>query len=137
NPGTGDRMDSAEPRPVGTSGTQPVGTSGTQPATRDRPLTIHTYAAKYWGYSPPAPIGSGYTNYYGATGYYQSPDGYTYYAPTNSAPYPGAPAGYYEAPCYDCGNNWVNEGAADEATDGFNISLFAETPEWYNGGVPA
>jgi hypothetical protein len=128
NPGTGDRVDSAEPRPVGTS--------GSQPAPRDRPLTIHTYAAKYWGYSPPAPIGSANANYYGATGYYQSPDGYPYYAPTNSAPYPGAPAGYYEAPCYDCGNDWVNEGAANETTGGFNLSLFANTPEWYNPGVP-
>ena len=127
NRGSGDRIESAEPRPVGTS--------GTQPAPRVRPLTIHTYAAKYWGSGPPPVVGSAYTNYYRAAGHYQSPDGYSYYAPTNSAPYPGAPAGYYGAPCYDCGNNWVNEGAANETTGDFNLSLFANTPEWYEPGV--
>jgi hypothetical protein len=30
----------------------------------------------------------------------------------------------------------VNEGAANETTGGFNLSLFANTPEWYNPGVP-
>jgi hypothetical protein len=126
-PGSGDRLGSAEP--------EPVGTSGTQPAPRVRPLTIHTYAAKYWGSGPPPLIGSTYTNYYGAARYYQSPDGYTSYAPTNSAPYPGATAGYYGAPCYDCGNSWVNGGAANETTGDFNLSLFANTPEWYEPGV--
>jgi len=130
NPGGRDHMDSAEPRPVGTS--------GTPPAPRVRPLTIHTYAAKYWAPGPPAPVGSAYPNSYGAAGYgyYQSPDGYSYYAPTNSAPYPGATAGYYGAPCYDCGNEWGNEGAADETPGGFNLSLFANNPEWYNPGMP-
>ena len=55
---------------------------------------------------------------------------------TNSAPYPGATAGYYGAPCYDCGNEWGNEGAADETPGGFNLSLFANNPEWYNPGMP-
>jgi hypothetical protein len=130
NPGGRDRMDSAEPRPVGTS--------GAQPAARVRPLTIHTYAAKYWAPGPPAPVGSAYPNSYGAAGYgyYQSPDGYTYYAPTSSAPYPGATAGYYGAPCYDCESEWVNEGAGAETTGDFDLSLFAHTPEWFNRGVP-
>lgn len=131
-PGGADHLDVREPRPVGTS--------GVQPAPRVRPLTIHTYAAKYWAPGPPPPVDSAYTNHYGATGYgyYQSPDGYTYYAPTNSAPYPGAPTGYYGAPCYDCGNEWVNEGAGAETTGDFDLSLFARTPEWYNrGGPPA
>jgi hypothetical protein len=104
-----DHVESTEPRPVGTS--------GLQRALRDRPLTIHTYGAKYWGYSPPAGVGSAYNNYYG--GYYQSPDGYTYYAPEN-----------YGAPCYDCGNDyWATEGVADDAS--FNLSL--STSDWYNG----
>src|SRR5262245_15709889 len=99
---------------------RPVGTSGLQRAPRDRPLTIHTYSPKYWASSPPVfGIGSAYGNYYG--GYYQSPDGYTYYAPEN-----------YPAPCVDCENNfWAGEGVTDDAS--FNLSL--STNGWYN--VPA
>jgi hypothetical protein len=125
-----DHVESAEPHPIGTS--------GVQRASRVRPLTIHTFSAKYWGYSPPVGgAGSAYTNYYGAVGYYQSPDGYTYYAPTNYAPYPGVTAGYYGAPCYDCGNDyWATENT-DETAGGFNLSLSATTPDWYNAGVPA
>ena len=75
------RVDSAQPHPVGTS--------GMQRALEDRPLSIHTFSSKYWGASGPAVAASPYTNYYGGTvqtprsaaTYYQSPDGYGYYPP--------------------------------------------------------
>jgi hypothetical protein len=121
-----DHTESAEPRPVGTS--------GVQPAQRDRPLTLYTYSAKYWGSTAPvAGPASAYGNNYGAGGYYQSPDGYTYYSPANSGYYPPATAGYYGAPCYDCDYR-ANQDTADDSADGFNISL--STSGWYNPGVP-
>ena len=128
------RMDSAEPHAVGTTGIQAT--------PKDRPLTLHTFAAKYWGTRETPVAGSPYTNYYGgivqtplggAGTYYQSPDGYGYYSPPfygYSAP---ATAGYYGAQCEDCGSEWPTEGAAvDTGSAAFDISL--ATSGWYNAG---
>lgn len=115
-----EHMDSAQP--------QPVGTSGVQPAPRVRPLTIHTFAPKYWGYGETVQ-----TTPYGAAGYYQSPDGYGFYPPAYYGYYPPATAGY-GAQCYDCGYDWATERSdVDTAAAGFNIAL--TTSGRYNAGA--
>jgi hypothetical protein len=102
---------------------RPVGTSGIQSVQRERPLTIHSYSSKYWGSGGSGPVMS-----YGEGGYFQSPDGYSYYPSQNYA-FPPA-ADYYGEPCYDCGEEWP----AGAPSPGFNISL--STSGWYQPQAP-
>jgi hypothetical protein len=103
---------------------RPVGTSGIQSVQRERPLTIHSYSAKYWGSGGSVPAVP-----YGEPGYSQSPDGYGY-DPSQRYAFPPASTGYYGEPCYDCGEEWL-EGAPQP---GFNISL--STSGWYQPQAP-
>src|SRR5262249_31883238 len=99
---TPEQADPGVPRPGGTSGIQWV--------QRERAQTVHSYRWKYWGSGGVGPVMP-----YGDSGYFQSPDGYSYYPSQNYAFPPSS--GYYGEPCYDCGEEWP-EGAPGP---GFNF----------------
>jgi len=100
NPGSGSRTASTEPRPVGTS--------GFEQALKNRPLSIHSYSAKYWGSSPSSGVGGGYQT---PPAYYSSADGYDFYGRGSSGFYPQAPAEYSVPECYDCVDEWTPIGS--------------------------